>query len=194
VAISKSANISKSAFIHPTSSIWDSTQVRESAVISENCIIGRNVYIGPGVMVGPSCKIQNNALIYEPTTIGFGVFIGPGVVLTNDLNPRAIDSLGNLKSSSDWTLSGVTIGNGASIGANVTCIAPVEIGNWSMIGAGSVVVNDVPDFALVVGNPAKQIGWVGKAGFRLGSTNGIYTHPQDENSYKVNSAGGLEII
>jgi UDP-2-acetamido-3-amino-2,3-dideoxy-glucuronate N-acetyltransferase len=193
MSISQSANVSAQAQLDSSCKVWDHSQIRERVSISENCVIGRNVYIGPGVTIGVNCKIQNNALIYEPANIGDGVFIGPGVVFTNDLNPRATNANGKLKQGTDWTLSGVNVGDGASLGANVTCVAPVNIGSWSMVGAGSVVIENVPDYGLVVGNPARQVGWVGKSGFRLQDTDGILTHPKDPFSYRLGILGNLEI-
>jgi UDP-2-acetamido-3-amino-2,3-dideoxy-glucuronate N-acetyltransferase len=151
------AKIDPTASIAISSAIWDYAQIRENVTIGENCVIGRNVYIGPGVVIGSNCKIQNNALIYEPAVLEDGVFIGPAVVLTNDKNPRAVNLDGSIKGPSDWKIVGVTVRNGAAIGANSTCIAPVEIGAWSMVGAGSVVTRNVPAGATVLGNPAKQI-------------------------------------
>ena len=160
-------NISPSAVIHETASIWHFAQVREHASIGARVVIGRGVYVGIGVSVGENSKIQNNAQIYEPAELGRGVFVGPGVILTNDRFPRAVTSLMEQKTIGDWVPVGVKILDGASIGAGAICVAPLLIGRWAMVAAGSVVVNDVPDHALVVGNPARQIGWVGHAGTRL---------------------------
>jgi acetyltransferase-like isoleucine patch superfamily enzyme len=110
------------------------------------------------VVIGDNCKIQNNALIYEPAVINDGVFIGPAVVLTNDKQPRAINRDGSVKSVRDWYPVGVTIGAGASIGANSVCVAPIEIGEWSAIGANSVVTRDVLANEMVTGNPARSRG------------------------------------
>ena len=137
--------------------VWGLAQIRENVIIGKNCVIGRNVYIGPGVKIGDNCKIQNNALIYEPAVIGNGVFIGPAAVLTNDRNPRAVNRDGSLKTALDWEMVGVTVQEGAAIGANATCIAPVVIGPWSLVGAGSVVTKDVPANATVAGNPARPL-------------------------------------
>lgn len=161
------ADIHSSVRIEPEVSIWQFAHVREGCLIGDRCIIGRGVYLGPGVKIGSDVKIQNYSLIYEPAEIQSGVFIGPGVIFTNDRNPRAVNSDGSLKTSEDWRMVGVRVGVGASIGAGSTCVAPIEIGPWAMVAAGSVVVNDVPPFALVAGNPARFLGWVGKAGFRL---------------------------
>ena len=130
-------------------------------------MIGRGAYLGPGVVVGDRCKIQNHALVYEPAELGDGAFVGPAVVLTNDLYPRAVDATGRLKQAADWTPVGVTVREGASIGARAVCVAPVTIGRWAMVAAGSVVTADVPDFALVAGTPARHRRWVGHAGVPL---------------------------
>ncbi len=161
------------ALIDPTADIaedvkiWHQSQVRENAVIGAGSTIGSGAYIGSGVKIGDNCKIQNNALLYEPAIVESGVFIGPAVVFTNDHNPRATTPDGQLKSLNDWIPVGVTVHEGASIGAGAICVAPLSIGRWAMIAAGSVVIRDVHAFALVAGNPARQIGWVGKAGCRL---------------------------
>lgn len=147
--------------------VWQYAQIRERVEIGENCIIGRGVYIGPGVKIGNNCKLQNYALIYEPAVLSDGVFIGPAVVLTNDEYPRSITPEGKLKSGDDWVAVGVIIKKGASIGARSVCVAPVTIGEWTLIAAGSVVTNDVPDFAIVAGVPARRLGWVGRAGIPL---------------------------
>ena len=172
VKILESADVDPTSKIGAGSSIWHLAQVREQVVIGENCTIGRGAYIGTGVKVGDNCKIQNHALVYEPAVLGNGVFIGPAAVLTNDEFPRAINPDGSLKSGSDWDAVGVTIGDGAAIGARAVCIAPVKIGAWALVAAGAVVTKDVPDFALVAGVPAKRIRWVGRAGKPLASIGG----------------------
>jgi acetyltransferase-like isoleucine patch superfamily enzyme len=161
------ADVDQGAVIGSGSKIWELARVRSGVKIGPKTIIGRSAYIDADVQIGANCKIQNNALIYSPAVIADGVFIGPGAILTNDLNPRAINETGTLKSAADWKVQRVEILFGASIGAGAICVAPVTIGSWAMVGAGAVVIKDVPDFALVVGNPAKQIGWVGKAGSKL---------------------------
>lgn len=165
--IHHSADVAENARIGSGSKIWHYAQVRESATIGDNCIVGRGAYVGTGVVLGDNCKIQNYALIYEPAILANGVFVGPAVVFTNDQFPRAINEDGSLKSATDWEPVGVKVLEGASIGARSVCIAPVVVGAWALVGAGSVVVKDVPDFALVVGNPARRVGWVGKAGHPL---------------------------
>lgn len=165
--INVTADVAASADIGSGSSIWHLAQIREDAVIGKNCIVGRGAYIGTGVRLGDGCKVQNYALIYEPSELGDGVFVGPAAVFTNDTYPRAVNPDGSLKNSNDWVPVGVTVGRGASIGAHVTCVAPLAIGEWATVAAGSVVVRDVPEYALVAGVPARRIGWVGKAGMPL---------------------------
>ena len=152
--------------------------------VDENVVVGRNVYIGTGVQIGSNCKIQNNALIYEPAILGEGVFIGPSVILTNDTYPRAVNSDGAQKGSSDWNIVGVKVNKGASIGAGAICIAPLEIGEWALVAAGSTVTKNVPSFALFAGIPAKRIGWVGKLGVPLVSqSDGRFTCPKSGVNY-----------
>jgi len=166
-AVSESADVAESAVVGPGSRVWHLAQVRERAVLGASCVVGRGAYVGPDVRIGDNVKIQNYALVYEPATLGHGVFVGPGVVLTNDLHPRSVDPEGRLKTGADWSPVGVVVEEGASLGARAVCVAPVTIGRWAMVGAGAVVVADVPAFALVVGSPARQVGWVGRDGVRL---------------------------
>lgn len=147
--------------------VWHLVQIREHAVVGDNCVIGRGAYVGPGVRVGANCKIQNHALVYEPAVLEDGVFIGPAAVLTNDEYPRAVTPAGDLKSADDWHPVAVVVRRGAAVGARAVCVAPVTIGQWALVAAGSVVTRDVPDFALVAGVPARRVGWVGRAGERL---------------------------
>jgi acetyltransferase-like isoleucine patch superfamily enzyme len=165
--IADGADVAENAKLGEGTKIWHHVQVREDAELGRNCIVGRGAYIGIGVRVGDNCKIQNHALVYEPAELAAGVFIGPAVVLTNDTYPRAVNPDGSLKSASDWDKIGVTIAEGASIGARAVCVAPVRIGAWATVAAGAVVTRDVPDFGLVVGVPARRIGWVGRAGAPL---------------------------
>lgn len=183
VRIVDTADVADSATIGPGSSVWHLAQVREDAVLGENCVIGRGAYIGTGVTLGDNCKVQNYALVYEPAELGPGVFIGPAVVLTNDTYPRAVNPDGSLKSASDWQPVGVSIREGASIGARAVCVAPVTIGRWATVAAGSVVTRDVPDFALVAGVPAKRLGWVGRSGVRLVDDGGLWRCPQTGDRY-----------
>lgn len=192
-SIADSADVSASALIGEGSKIWHLAQVREGATIGLNCVIGRGAYVGPGVTLGDNCKVQNYALVYEPAVLADGVFIGPAVVLTNDVFPRAINSDGSLKTEEDWDKVGVTIHEGAAIGARAVCIAPVTIGSWATVAAGAVVTRDVPDFALVAGVPAKRIGWVGKAGLPLQQDDGMWICPSTGTRYGEYD-GGLRAL
>lgn len=165
--IHATADVSASAHIGDGTVVWHYAQLREDCVVGENVTIGRGVYVGNGVSIGANSKIQNYALVYEPAVLEAGVFIGPGVILTNDEYPRAVNPDGSQKSGRDWNPVGVTIREGASIGAGSNCIAPVEIGAWALVAAGSTVTKSVPAFALMAGVPARRISWVGKAGIPL---------------------------
>jgi len=140
--------------------IWHFVHIRKGSKIGKNCNIGKGVYIDINVKIGDNCKLQNFATLYDGVTIGNDVFIGPHVCFTNDVFPRA----------AIWTddqLVKTLVKDGASIGANATIIAGVTIGNHAMVGAGSVVTKNVPDYALVVGNPATLKGFVCECGVRL---------------------------
>lgn len=182
--IHQDARVNEKATLSEGSKVWGFAQIRENASIGLNCNIGKGSYVGVGVKIGNNCKIQNYALLYEPASLEDGVFVGPAVVFTNDHFPRAINEDGSLKSASDWEPVGVHVQQGASIGANSTCIAPVTIGKWALVGAGSVVLKDVPDYALVVGNPAKRVGWVGTSGHPLRINNsGEWVCPITSDKY-----------
>jgi UDP-2-acetamido-3-amino-2,3-dideoxy-glucuronate N-acetyltransferase len=191
--IHQSAEVHDSASIAAGAKIWHYAQIREGASIGSNCVVGRGVYVGPGVQIGDNCKIQNYALVYEPARLEAGVFVGPAVVFTNDQFPRAINEDGSLKSGEDWEAVGVTVREGASIGARSVCIAPVTVGRWALVGAGSTVVKDVPEFALVVGNPARRIGWVGRAGHPLTDAgDGVWVCPATGARYRQTASDTLE--
>ncbi len=159
--------ISKGAKIGKNTKVWHFSQVRENAIMGENCIIGKNCYIDFDVKIGNNVKIQNNSSIYHGSTIEDGVFIGPHVCLTNDKVPRAINEDGTLKNNSDWKVGKILIKKGASIGACSVILPNITIGKFAMVGAGSVVTKDVPDFGLVYGNPAKLHGYVDKKGNKV---------------------------
>jgi acetyltransferase-like isoleucine patch superfamily enzyme len=161
------ADVDERSAVGAGTTVWHLAQIREDARVGANCVVGRGVYVGPGVRIGDNVKLQNYALVYEPAYLADGVFIGPAAVLTNDTYPRAVTPDGQLKGSDDWQAVGVVVHEGASIGARAVCVAPVAIGRWALVAAGAVVVDDVPDFAVVAGVPARRIGWVGRAGVRL---------------------------
>lgn len=194
--LAEGADVSPEASVGEGSSVWHYAQVREGASLGENCIIGRGAYIGSGVTMGAGCKVQNYALVYEPAVLGDGVFIGPAVVLTNDHFPRAVNPDLSPKSASDWEPVGVTIEKGAAIGARSVCVAPVTIGAWALVAAGSTVVKDVPPHALVAGVPAKRIGWVGRSGKPLAADpEGGWVCPETGERYiEDNESGGLTLL
>ena len=165
--IHTTADVSTKATIGQNVKIWHFSQIREDASIGDNCILGKGVYIDAGVCIGKNVKIQNNVSVYCGIIIENGVFIGPHVCFTNDKNPRAVNVEGSLKTGIDWNVEKILVKEGASIGANATICPGVTIGKFAMIGAGSVVTKDVPDFALAYGNPAMVVGKVNKAGERI---------------------------
>jgi UDP-2-acetamido-3-amino-2,3-dideoxy-glucuronate N-acetyltransferase len=186
------ADVDDSAVLGAGTTVWHLAQIREGARLGSECIIGRGAYVGPDVIIGDKVKLQNYALVYEPARLEDGVFIGPAAVLTNDHFPRSVDVAGHLKRPEDWEASGVVVREGASVGARVVILPGCVIGRWAMIGAGAVVTRAVLDFALVVGAPAKQVGWVGRAGLRLIETSpGVWRCPQTGEQY-AESDGALE--
>jgi acetyltransferase-like isoleucine patch superfamily enzyme len=165
--IHPSADVAEKAVIGEDTKIWHLVQVRPEAHIGRECVIGRGVYIDAHVKIGNRVKVQNYVSIYDGVTIEDGVFVGPHVVFTNDKNPRAVNPDGTLKDAQDWTISYTLVREGASLGANATIVCGITIGRWAMVGSGAVVTKDVPDFGLVVGNPARLIGYVCKCGKRI---------------------------
>ena len=161
------ADVSPQATISPGTKIWQHAQVREGATIGANCIISKGVYIDSGVVIGNHVKIQNYVSIYCGVTLEDGVFCGPHCVFTNDKIPRAINPDGSLKSGDDWLVISTLVKQGASIGANATIVCGITIGKWAMVGAGAVVTRDVPDYGLVLGNPARLRGFVCSCGHKL---------------------------
>lgn len=156
--IHESSCIDNDVTIGDGTSIWHFTHVQNGAVLGKNCVIGQNVYIGYCVKIGDNCKIQNNVSVYDGVTLEDYVFCGPSCVFTNDLTPRAEFPLGFENHAK------TLVKRGASIGANATIVCGVTIGEYAMVGAGSVVTKDVPDYALVVGVPARVVGEVDKFG------------------------------
>ena len=167
VRIHPTAEVSDKAVIGEGTSIWHQCQVREGVHIGENCILGRGVYVDAGVSIGSNAKIQNYVSVYHGVTIEDGVFVGPHVCFTNDMRPRAINLDGSLKAADDWVLSLTRIKRGAALGANSTIVCGSTIGEWAMIGSGSVVSRDIPDYGLAWGNPARLHGFVCPCGARL---------------------------
>ena len=155
VRIHPTAEVSEKAKIGEGSSVWHQAQVREGVSIGENCIIGKGVYVDADVSIGNNVKIQNYVSVYHGLTIEDGVFVGPHVCFTNDMRPRSINPDGSLKAVDDWVLSETIVKHGAALGANSTIRCGITIGEWAMIGSGSVVTKNVPAHGLVYGNPAQ---------------------------------------
>jgi acetyltransferase-like isoleucine patch superfamily enzyme len=142
-------------------------QVRERAQVGRNCIIGKAVYVDVDVTIGDNVKIQNACHVYQGVTLENGVFLGPGVILTNDRYPRAINPDGSLKAYADWRIGKILVKEGAAVGARSVVLPGVTVGIFAMIGAGSVVTRDVPDYGVVWGNPARLQGFACPCGQRL---------------------------
>jgi acetyltransferase-like isoleucine patch superfamily enzyme len=165
--IHTSADVDPQAIIGEGTKIWHQAQVREGTRIGQNCIIGKDVYIDFNVVIGDNVKIQNACCVYHGVTVEDGVFLGPGVILTNDKLPRAINPNGSLKTDADWVMGKILVKKGASLGAGVVVLPDITIGMFAMVGAGAIVTKDVPDYGLVMGNPARVIGFVCPCGARL---------------------------
>jgi UDP-2-acetamido-3-amino-2,3-dideoxy-glucuronate N-acetyltransferase len=173
-SIHPTAEVSASAEIGPGTRVWHLAQIREGAMIGQNCIIGKDVYIDFDVRIGDNVKIQNSALIYHGATLEDGVFIGPQACLTNDRIPRAITPDGQLKGNDDWEVGPILVKRGASIGAGAIVLPNVTIGKFALIAAGAVVSRDVPDHGLVVGVPARLVGYVCHCGRRMQNHDDVY--------------------
>ena len=181
----------KEYFAHPTAiidegctigkgtKIWHFSHVMPNCRLGEGCNLGQNVVVSPDVVLGKNVKVQNNVSIYTGVTCDDNVFLGPSMVFTNVINPR---SAVNRKSQYAKT----HVGKGASIGANSTIICGHDIGKFAFIGAGAVVTKNVPDYALVVGNPARQIGWMSEYGHRLEfDKDGVAVCEESKEKYKL---------
>jgi UDP-2-acetamido-3-amino-2,3-dideoxy-glucuronate N-acetyltransferase len=167
VRIHPTADVSAEAKIGEGTSIWHQAQIRENVSIGEHCILSKGVYVDAGVQIGNNVKIQNYVSVYHGVTIEDGVFVGPHVCFTNDLRPRAINVDGSLKSADDWVMNKTLIRRGAALGANSTIVCGVTVGEWGMVGSGSVVTHDVPAYGLVRGNPARLVAFVCPCGQTL---------------------------
>lgn len=177
--VHETAIVDQGAHIGEGVKIWHFSHIMSNCVIGEKCNIGQNVVISPGVELGRNVKIQNNVSIYEGVTCDDDVFLGPSMVFTNVTNPRsAVNRRGQY--------SKTHVGRGASIGANATIVCGHDIGNYAFIGAGAVVTKTIPAYALVVGNPAKQLGWVSEYGHRLNfDLSGLAVCEESQQEYKL---------
>lgn len=158
--VHSSAIVDEGARIGLGTRIWHFSHVMPTAVIGEGCNIGQNCFIDNKVLIGNGVKIQNNVSVYNGVVVEDDVFLGPSMVFTNVMNPRSF-----IERKHEFRPT--FLRKGCTIGANATIVCGVEIGRYALIGAGSVIIRDVPDYALMVGNPARQIGWVSQTGERL---------------------------
>ncbi len=175
----ETAVIDKECSIGDNTKIWHFTHIMPESIIGENCNIGQNVVISPKVIIGNNVKIQNNVSVYTGVKCEDDVFLGPSMVFTNVINPRSA-----IVRRSEFLET--LVKKGASIGANATIICGNSIGKYAFVGAGSVVTKDVLDYALVVGNPARQIGWISEFGNRLKfNSKGIAICPESNDYYML---------
>jgi UDP-2-acetamido-3-amino-2,3-dideoxy-glucuronate N-acetyltransferase len=159
--------------------IWHFSHIMSNCTIGERCNIGQNVVVSPEVVLGKNVKVQNNVSIYTGVVCDDDVFLGPSMVFTNVINPRSAINRRDQYAKTH-------VGKGASIGANATIVCGHDIGEYAFIGAGAVVTKTVPSFALVVGNPARQLGWVGEYGHRLTfNEKGFATCPESQQEYQL---------
>jgi len=174
-----SAIVDEGCSIGDGTKIWHFSHIMSNCAIGERCNIGQNVVVSPGVVLGRNVKVQNNVSIYEGVICEDDVFLGPSMVFTNVINPRsAINRRGQYAKTK--------VGRGASIGANATIVCGHDIGQYAFVGAGAVVTKSVDDFALVVGNPAKHLGWVSEYGHRLNfNEDGIAICQESKQEYKL---------
>lgn len=186
VLIHPSSIIDDGAKIGKGSRVWHFVHICSGASIGQNVTLGQGVFVGNRVVIGDDCKIQNNVSVYDNVTLEKGVFCGPSMVFTNVYNPRSVI---NRKNEYKNTL----IKEGATMGANCTVICGLTVGRYAFVGAGAVINKSVPDFALMVGVPAKQIGWMSEFGEQIKlplSGNGFFTCPNDGSNYQL-EAGRL---
>ena len=171
-----SAIIDEGCKIGDNTKVWHFSHIMPDCVIGEGCNIGQNVVVSPGVVLGNNVKIQNNVSIYTGVTCEDDVFLGPSCVFTNVTNPRsAVNRRGQYAKTN--------VAKGASIGANATIVCGHDIGEYAFIGAGAVVTKHIPPYALVVGNPAKQVGWISEFGHRLEFRDNKATCPESQQEY-----------
>ena len=191
IRVHPSADVEDGADLGADTTVWQLAHIRSGASVGAGCTLGRGVFIDEGVVLGDRVKVQNYSLVYAPARVEAGVFIGPAVVLTNDFYPRAVNPDGSSKTAADWPAVGVTLREGCALGARSVVVPGVTVGRWAMVGAGSVVTRDVPDFGLVAGVPARQRGWVGRAGRPLAALGGGRHRCPETGEEYVEGAGGL---
>ena len=183
----ESAYVDEGCVIGTGTKIWHFSHIMSNCIIGENCNIGQNVVVSPDVKLGHNVKIQNNVSVYTGVICEDDVFLGPSMVFTNVINPRSAVARKN-------EYKPTILRRGSSVGANATIVCGNEIGEYALIGAGSVITKPVPPYALVVGNPARQIGWVSEYGHRLNfDENNMATCPETGQKYKLDNGKVIRI-
>lgn len=185
--VHETAIIDEGCQIGKGSKIWQFSHIMVDSILGSNCNVGQNVVVSPDVTLGKNVKVQNNVSIYSGVVCEDNVFIGPSAVFTNILNPR---SEVNRK---DQYLN-TRIREGATIGANATILCGITLGKYSFVGAGTVVTKDVPDYALVIGNPSKQVGWMSEKGMKLMFVDGRASCSESDDQYCIESEKVIKII
>lgn len=184
----ESAVIDENCKIGEGTKIWHFSHIMSGAEIGANCNIGQNVVISPEVVLGKNVKVQNNVSIYTGVTCDDDVFLGPSMVFTNVINPRSAVNRKNEYAKTH-------VGKGATIGANATIVCGNDIGKYAFIGAGAVVTKYIADYALVVGNPAKQVGWMSEYGHKLNfNKKGIATCPESKEEYRLKEGKVFKVL
>ncbi len=194
-----SADVPPSVFVHPTAvvdagakigagtRIWHFSHVSAGAVVGDNCSLGQNVFVADGVTLGSGCKVQNNVSLYTGVSCGDAVFIGPSAVFTNVINPRAAVPRRD-------QYRPTRLEAGVTVGANATILCGIQLGAHCFVGAGAVVTKDVPPYALVVGAPARRVGWMSRAGHRLRfDTEGLATCPETGERYALKAGAVVQL-
>ena len=181
-----SSFVDDGAIIGKGTKIWHFSHVSGTAKVGDHCNFGQNVYIDNGVIIGNGVKIQNNVSVYKGVIVEEGVFLGPSMVFTNVINPRSF-----VERKTEFRPTYVR--KGATIGANATIVCGIEIGAYSLIGAGAVVIKDVPPYALIVGNPSRQVGWMSRTGIKLVFDKAGKAVCQEENLIYLLKDGRVEV-
>ena len=177
--------MSAEATIGPETKVWHQAQVREGAVIGRECVLGKGSYVDKAVRVGDFCKLQNGVFVFHGFNLEDGVFLGPGVMLLNDKHPRAINLDGSPKSDADWEVSEGVVGYGAAVGGGAVVLPGVRIGRMALVGAGAVVTRDVPDRAIVAGNPATVRGYACDCGHTVVKRQAGFVCPHCGREYEI---------
>lgn len=183
--IHPTAEVERGAQIGANTRIWHNVHVRTGAIVGDDCNLGHSVFIDSGAVVGNNVKLQNRVSIYRGVTLEDGVFVGPHATFTNDKHPRSITPEGAQISEEDWTPVATLVKHGASIGAGVVVLPGVTIGRWAMVGAGALVTQDIPDYGLVFGSPARLTGYACRCGQTLVEDEDTWRCPTCKETYDL---------